>query len=222
MFKKIKVIKIEGKTNIEKFHKKIQNFGTKPEEKNDIYNLYRVCGHKVRIYHKNHSVIEIIDDESWETVIVKGIQTKYQVNKFGGVRRNKNYLLWSINNLDYCNISIYIEKKKKTLRPHQLVANAFIPNPDNKPQINHIDSNKRNNYVYNLEWVTASENMKHHYSKFARKKPKILSDDEIIMIRKLWVSDIKYTYQILSKLFNVSQTKISRIVNNHDKPELQP
>ena len=61
-------------------------------------------------------------------------------------------------------------KGKKDWLAHRLVAETFIPNPHNKPQVNHIDGNKANNHVDNLEWSTNSENNKHSYDVLGRKK----------------------------------------------------
>lgn len=52
-------------------------------------------------------------------------------------------------------------ERQKRLKVHRLVARAFIPNPDNKPEVNHLDCNRLNNHVSNLEWATPAENMAH-------------------------------------------------------------
>lgn len=70
-----------------------------------------------------------------------------------------------INNCGYCMIPLIDNEGKKHLKSvHRLVAQVFIPNPDNKPQVNHINGNKRDNHVSNLEWCTAAENTQHAYS----------------------------------------------------------
>ena len=61
----------------------------------------------------------------------------------------------------YLSVLLYKNGKKYLRYVHRLVAQAFIPNPDNKPQINHIDENKTNNHVSNLEWMTHKENINH-------------------------------------------------------------
>ena len=63
----------------------------------------------------------------------------------------------------YLKADLYENGERTTKRIHRLVAEAFIPNPENKPEVNHKDGNKHNNSVDNLEWVDKSENMQHAY-----------------------------------------------------------
>lgn len=63
----------------------------------------------------------------------------------------------------YKTYNIRINGKRRQMLTHRLLAQAFIPNPENKPQVNHIDGNKLNNDLSNLEWVTCSENGKHAF-----------------------------------------------------------
>lgn len=61
----------------------------------------------------------------------------------------------------YKQVSLWKNNKGTSLYVHRLVAEAFIPNPSNKPEVNHIDGNRQNNHVSNLEWVTSKENSQH-------------------------------------------------------------
>ena len=77
--------------------------------------------------------------------------------KHGDIRELKQ----SVNNREYFQVNLSKNGKIYKKLVHRLVAQAFIPNPDNKIQVNHIDEDKTNNCVSNLEWVTAKENCNH-------------------------------------------------------------
>lgn len=68
----------------------------------------------------------------------------------------------------YMQVVLFLEGKKKNARVHRLVAQAFLPNPNNLPQINHLDKNKKNNHLSNLEWCTNQENCEHALAKHYR------------------------------------------------------
>jgi len=129
----------------------------------------------------------------------------------------------------YLRVGLQINGKLKTFKVHRLVALAFIPNPENKPQINHKDCNKKNNNVYNLEWCTAKENTKHaienglHYFNTPEQSiNKIIKRGELNGCSKLNAKQVKeirakfkpriYTRKILAKEYNVKEATIKDIV----------
>lgn len=68
-----------------------------------------------------------------------------------------------ITNSGYDLVHLYVDGKRKAFTVHRLVAIAFVPNPENKPQVNHLDGDKRNNAPDNLAWVDQQENVRHAF-----------------------------------------------------------
>lgn len=114
-------------------------------------------------------------EEIWKDI--EGYEGLYQVSNMGRVKSvRKNIILKnSIARNGYKRVHLYKNKKGKHFQIHRLVANAFIPNPDNLPQVNHKDENKLNNCADNLEWCTPEYN--YNYGTInIRKSQKQLND----------------------------------------------
>ena len=104
---------------------------------------------------------------------IEGYEGLYQVSNLGNVKSlakndgngNRDRLLKfdtkETSHTNYYRVTLCVDGITKRFQVHQLVARAFIPNPQNKPIVNHIDNNGTNNIVSNLEWVTHQENMMH-------------------------------------------------------------
>lgn len=138
------------------------------------------------------------------------IKTDYVVNCEGVVMNSKTSktLKWQmLQNQLYYKVAIYVKPLKgaKWIPVHRLVATAFIPNPLNKPCCNHIDGNKLNNHVSNLEWVTYRENTLHalHHGL----KPDVkLSEDQVREICRL-LSTQRYTNRQIAEMIGPPCTK---------------
>ena len=108
---------------------------------------------------------------------IDGYNGVYQVSNYGNVKTNNYYnrgethiLTPAIDRWGYARVTLSKNKSKRKYSVHRLVAMAFIPNPNNLPQINHINENKQDNRVENLEWCDAMYN-NNYGTKTKKNKP---------------------------------------------------
>lgn len=101
-----------------------------------------------------------IEKELW--LPVKGYENFYEVSNEGNVRNKKTkYVLTpKVNNAGYCAVKLCKLGTNRLLQVSRIVATAWIPNPDNLPEVDHLDRNPFNNRVDNLEWVSREENIR--------------------------------------------------------------
>lgn len=98
----------------------------------------------------------------WKKFYLDGVETGYSVSTEGVVRKDTtNYILSQSSQQDYKFVTLLVQGKQKRMRVHRMVAETFLDNPENKPYVNHINGNRGDNNVENLEWATPSENTQH-------------------------------------------------------------
>jgi DNA-binding transcriptional regulator YiaG len=151
--------------------------------------------------------------KSYDRIVFFNKVKALRKGKILSLRQNKDGYL-------YTNISV--DKKRKTIKPHRIVAKVFIQNIEKKTCVNHINGIKNDNRVENLEWVTHSENTKHAV-KIGLKKGKRNGTSHFCKLDKKQVEEIRNIYlkgnisQLnLAKLFNISQSQVSRILRKEN------
>lgn len=98
----------------------------------------------------------------FKTIVIDEIETDYLINENGEIKNKiTDKIMKQRLQQGYKHVGLHINKKNRSFRVHRLVAQTFIPNPNDYPYVNHIDGNRQNNCVSNLEWCTPSQNSLH-------------------------------------------------------------
>lgn len=168
--------------------------------------------------------------EIWKKI--EGFEGKYEISNLGNVKSLEKYYLLrnkypvllnekylqKVNSNGYVSVGLHFNNKQKTIKIHRLVALHFIPNTENKPEVNHKYPclGKDFNEWWNLEWCTSKENIKHAiknnliiFKKGEKSSYVKLKENEVLEIRNSILSPTK-----LSKIYNISRTTIYDIKLN--------
>ena len=157
---------------------------------------------------------------------IQGYEDRYLISSYGRVYsiRGKRWLKYSVPKCGYPQVGLCVHNKCVNYMIHRLVAQTFLNKPIDKDYVNHIDGNKLNNHVDNLEWVTRSENEKHAYAN-GLKTPTSgeisgqakLTWDDVRKIRIMYTQG--YSTRYIAKIFNVGKSTIQSITSNHSWKE---
>lgn len=146
----------------------------KPIEENPVYLV------------SNYGRVRTIDHPVW-----------CRVNNSYSIRKGRFCTPTNNNSKRYWRVGVQINNRQKHLAIHRLVAKAFIPNPDNLPQINHIDGDKNNNKVSNLEWCNNGYNQAHAWKNSLKDITKM---SEHSSLRKLTVKQVRFIKEEYNKV----------------------
>jgi hypothetical protein len=157
---------------------------------------------------------------------IKGFEGLYAITDDGrvwsypkrGGTKNGKWLKFFIDNGGYKNYVFSRKTKRTSHKCHRLIAKAFIPNPNNLPEINHKNCNKLDNRIPNLEWCSKLDNMRHAYKNklipiiFGKRHGMSKMDnDKIIEIRKRYDTGL-FSQRKLASMFGLAQSSIGSIL----------
>lgn len=147
-------------------------------------------------------------EEIWKDI--QNYKGLYKVSNLGRVKSlfYNNKVLKGNNSVGYLSVALYKNKERFSVKVHRLVAQAFISNPENKCCVNHINGNREDNRVENLEWVTNLENIIHSYKDERRKNDQ---EKKIISFIRRYN---KHNFILIEDFVNYLQL---RIKESHDE-----
>ena len=168
--------------------------------------------------------LEDLVGEIWKDIV--GYEGLYQVSNFGRIKSfPRKYTQKEIKILKpvlskggYLQCHLIKDGKSKTFAIHRLVAEAFLSNPNNLPEVNHKFGNKFDNYYENLEWCNSSQNKQHAFnmglmqSGSESTKAKLTTDQVLLIRANYKPHDKEFGMKALAKKFNVNTVTIKRIL----------
>ena len=161
-------------------------------------------------------------DEIWADI--EGYEGEYQISTYGRIKSFKNGREIIMRPLPtrngYLNILLCKDGRHKNFSVHVLVGRAFIPNPDGKPELNHVDGEKFNCHVSNLEWSNRSENNKHAFETGLNRQAKgenncwaKMTNEDARYCRGVCIpGDREFGISALARKFGISQRCMSLII----------
>lgn len=173
------------KCTVCKENKSFKSFGFRAKNNNVLKSGCKQCYALKHSCDKSKTILQDLEGEIWKDI--KYYEGFYQASNLGRIKsldryvdrpdkkigyRRSRILIQPYNHRGYKMVTLNKNAKAKVLIAHRVIAKTFIPNPENKPQVNHINGIKDDNRIENLEWCTCLENIKHYWKSQNGKKPK--------------------------------------------------
>lgn len=182
----------------------------------------------MELYPHQIEALELIKDKN--RCAVKGYEGLYEVDNQGSVysivhdaHRRRRKLSAYKNGTGYLKVNLYDANgtcKKKYV--HRIVAEAFIPNPDGLLEVNHIDCDKTNNCVNNLEWCDRKTNLEHSYNNSLKRCGEKHGMHKLTLEQVKLILSSDLTGKQLAKIYHVSQSTISAIKTHRNWKGVMP